>query len=58
MMADLLLAIRKERGITLDELCDRCRMEYAQVSMLTGLLETDGFISIDLLQRCSIMYRK
>ena len=58
LMADLLLAIRKERGITLDELCDRCRMEYAQVSMLAGLLETDGFISIDLLQRCSIMYRK
>ena len=58
LMADLLLAIRKERGITLDELCDRCRMDYAQVSMLAGMLETDGFISIDLLQRCSIMYRK
>lgn len=57
-MASLLLAIREERGITLDELCTRCMMDYGQVAMLTGILETDGFINIDLLQRCSIISRK
>ena len=57
-MASLLLAIRQERGITLESLCLRCGMDYGQVAMLTGILEADGFISIDLLQRCSILTRK
>lgn len=57
-MATLLLAIREERGITLNDLCIRCGMDYGQVAMLSGILETDGFISIDLLQRCSILSRK
>lgn len=57
-MAVLLLAIRENRGITLEELCQKCRMDYGQVAMLAGMLETDGFISIDLLQRCCILSRK
>lgn len=57
-MASLLLAIRQERGITLESLCLRCGMDYGQVATLTGILEADSFISIDLLQRCSILTRK
>ena len=57
-MASLLLAIRQERGITLESLCLRCGMDYGQVATLTGILEADGFICIDLLQRCSILIRK
>lgn len=57
-MAVLLLAIRENRGITLEELCQKCRMDYGLVAMLAGMLETDGFISIDLLQRCCILSRK
>jgi DNA processing protein len=57
-MASLLLAIRQERGITLESLCLRCGMDYGQVATLTGILEADGFISIDLLQRCCILIRK
>lgn len=57
-MSAILLEIRKERGIQLEELCARCRMDYSQVAMLAGILESDGFISIDLLQRCTIMSRK
>lgn len=57
-MASLLLAIRQERGITLEGLCLRCGMDYGQVATLTGILEADGFICIDLLQRCSILIRK
>ena len=58
LMAAVLLAIRKERGITLDELCTSCGMEYGIISTLTRILETDGFISIDLMQRCSILTHK
>ena len=58
LMATLLLAIREERGITLEELCSRCDMDYGLVATLTGTLETDGFISIDLMQRCSILTHK
>ena len=58
LMASLLLAIREERGITLEELCSRCGMDYGLVATLTGTLETDGFITIDLMQRCSILTHK
>ena len=58
MMAALLLVIREERGITLEDLCSRCGMDYGLVATLTGTLETDGFISIDLMQRCSILTHK
>lgn len=58
LMASLLLAIREERGITLEDLCSRCGMDYGLVATLTGTLETDGFISIDLMQRCSILTHK
>jgi DNA processing protein len=46
--------IGKERGITLDEMTFRTGLEYAAVSHLTGLLESEGLISIDILQRCSL----
>ena len=58
LMVSLLLAIREERGITLEELCSRCGMDYGLVATLTGTLETDGFITIDLMQRCSILTHK
>ena len=57
-MSVLLLAIRQERGITLDELCQCCGMDYSTVSTLARTLEADGFITIDLMQRCSILSRK
>lgn len=46
--------IRKERGITLDEITFRTGLDYGTVSHLTGLLETEGFICIDILHRCSL----
>lgn len=58
LMASLLLAIREERGITLEDLCSRCGMDYGLVATLTGTLETDGFITVDLMQRCSILTHK
>lgn len=46
--------IRDERGISLDELSDRTGYGFGTTMHLAGLLETDGFISIDILQRCCI----
>ena len=54
MLTDITGLIRKDRGITLDEIAVRTGMDYRTVSFLTGLLEADGFISIDILQRCSL----
>lgn len=53
-MADILLKIREMRGIDLDGLCRETGLPYRNVSELTSLLENDGFISVDLLRRCSI----
>jgi DNA processing protein len=46
--------IRRRRGITLDEICPEACMPYGKVARYAGMLESDGFISTDLLQRCSI----
>lgn len=53
MMLDLAGIITKRRGVTLDELCAAAGLTYSKVSALTGLLESEGLIEIDLLQRCS-----
>ena len=57
-MADILKIIRKRRGITIEELADCSELGYARTVELTSILETDGFISTDLLQRCSIALKK
>ena len=56
-MSGILLAIRGERGITIDDMAAKLGLEYHKVSQLTGMLETDGVITVDLLQRCFINFR-
>ena len=56
-MTRILLEIRAERGITIDELAGKLDMEYHRTAQLTGMLETDGVITTDLLQRCFINFR-
>lgn len=46
--------IRKRRGVTLDELCSLSGRSYSSISTMTGLMESEGLISLDLLQRCTI----
>lgn len=57
-MAALLECVRKNRGATVEELGVMTGIEYGKTSSLTAMLELDGFISIDLLQRCSIISGK
>lgn len=54
LLSDILTRIKRKRGITVEELCEECGTSYSLTAQMTGLLETDGFISIDLLQRCCI----
>ena len=56
-MSDLLAVaavIRRRRGVTPEEICPEACLPYSRVIRLVGFLESDGFISIDLLQRCAI----
>lgn len=54
MMAELLLSIRNNRGLTIEELADLTGIGFSQTSSLARTLEADGFITIDLMQRCCI----
>ena len=57
-MSRVLLAIRKEKGITVEDIACRTGLDYGTAAQLTGMLETDGVITTDLLQRCFINFRK
>ena len=53
-LAEIVLKIRSQRGITVEELASATGLAYKEVLEYTVLLETDGIISTDLLQRCYI----
>ncbi len=55
-MADLLLAIKNAPGTDVEQLSRNCNLEYKHTIELLSLLECDGLIKIDLMQRCSINY--
>lgn len=50
--------IRRNRGASIEELAGITGMPYSRAAGLTGLLESDGFICTDLLQRCTINVKK
>lgn len=56
-MAAILLSIRRRRGITVEEISEETGLGYSRTAELISVLETDGFISTDLLQRCTINFR-
>lgn len=53
-MEMILDAIRNEKGITVEEAAIKTGMEYAKASRIMGVLEMEGLICIDLLQRCTL----
>ena len=53
-MVALTETIREERGITLEEAAYKTGMSYSNASNIAGMLEMEGLICIDLLQRCFI----
>lgn len=50
--------IAGKRGVDLEELCYLSGHPYNEVVRLAMLLEADGFIALDLMQRCTINERK
>jgi len=57
-MARILTIIRQNRGISIEDLAETSGLGYARTVELTSTLEIDGFITTDLLQRCSIIPKK
>lgn len=57
-MAGILSEIRTKRGCTIEELASVTGLGYARTAEITSILEMDEFITIDLLQRCSINIKK
>ena len=55
-LAEILLYIRNNRGATIEEIATACNMTYSKAAAAISTLELDGLITIDLLQRCSIMH--
>lgn len=56
--AQILLQVRDFRGITLDQVCSRSGLPYPLVSEYVRRLEAEGFLSVDLLQRCTVNAKK
>ena len=52
---DVLRAVLAERGIDIRTLCERTGREYAEVIAAALTLESEGFLSMDILQRCSVV---
>ncbi len=57
LMSRVFGLIRQNRGMTLDELSASTGLPYHRISGITGIFETDGFITVDLLQRCSVNFK-
>lgn len=55
-LAEILLYIRNNRGATIEEIAASCNMTYSKAAAAVSSLELDGLITVDLLQRCSIMH--
>ena len=46
-------AIKRQRGISVDELCRQLALPYSEISSLVLTLESEGLVETDLLGRCS-----
>ena len=53
-LTGIISLIRRTRGITVEDIACETGLGYSKASALTAMLEVDGFIQIDLLQRCVI----
>ena len=57
-MSNIALYIKGNRGVTPEEICRGLSLPYGDVAAACSLLESDGFICMDMLQRCTIDNKK
>ena len=53
-MGRILETVQRHRGIMIEDLAEATGSTYRKTAETASLLEIDGFITIDLLQRCCI----
>ena len=53
-LLNVLAVIRSERGIPVSRIAEKLSLDYPAASRAVCLLESEGFICTDVLQRCSI----
>lgn len=53
-MGKIIEAIKEERGITVEDIGIKTGLGYLNASQSAGILEMEGLICIDLLQRCTL----
>ena len=53
-LVKLALLVKGKPGITLEEICREAGWTWPEVTERAGILEADGFLETDLLQRCTI----
>lgn len=51
-------AVKSRRGAGLEELCVLCGFDFKTGIRLAGMLESAGIMEMDLLRRCSLIYKK
>lgn len=61
MLEDLLKVancITEHRNDMMEEIAQRCSLTYSRVLSLCMMMQKDGFLQVDLLQRCHIIVKK
>ena len=57
-LTEIALFIKGHRGATTEDICRALCLGYGEVAAFVSLLESDGFVSVDLLRRCCIDNKK
>ena len=47
-------AVARKTGITLHEIAAETGIPFNETAAIAGILESDGFLTVDIMQRCSI----
>lgn len=58
LMSEILLAIKRDRGISVEDIAAGLGVEFKKVAEMTGILESEGLISIDIMRRCTINIKR
>ena len=54
----IITLIKKERGISIEDIAIRTGSDYVGTSNIIAMLEMDGYVATDVLQRCFLMAEK